>query len=96
MPFVEPNATNMVELFSYANTVTDNIFWQLILLAVFIVSYLALSSRSPSQKAFAGSGFLTGITGSFMFVLGFIQVFPLLLSLVVAIGSFVLLLFSKE
>ena len=96
MVFVEPNVTNAVDLFTYANTVTDNIFWQLMLLAVFICTYMALSSKSSSTRSLAGSGFLTGIIGSFMFVLGLIQVLPLLLSLVLAIGSFVLLVFSKE
>lgn len=96
MPFDVINATTPLELFSYANDVTSGLFWQFGLLAIFIVAYLALSSRSGSTKAFAGSGFLTGVVAMFMFVLGLIQILPLLISLVVAIASFVLLLFSKE
>lgn len=98
MPFPAPNATNLVELFQHPNTVTGGMFWNLILLAIFMVAYLALSSvkNANTSNVFAGSGFLTGISASFMFILGFIEVLPLLIAIVVAIGSFVLLLFSKE
>jgi len=96
MAFTPANASNLVELFGYPNTVTGGVFWQLILLAIFIVTYLSLSSKAKSQQSFAASGFLTGIVGSFMFVLGWIQVLPLLISLVVAIAGFIMLLFSKE
>jgi len=97
MPFAAPNATDLVELFQYPNTVTGGMFWNLILLAIFIVVYLGLSApkNAKTSNSFAGSGFLTGIIASFMFILGFIEVMPLLISIVVAIASFVLLLFSK-
>ena len=96
MVFEAANVTNPVELFTYANTVTSGVFWPLMLAAIFIVTYMGLSSKAGSQKAFAASGFLTGIIGSFMFVLGFIEVLPALIAIVLAIAAFVMLLFSKE
>lgn len=96
MPFTMPNATNPVEVFSYANSVTGFMFWQLMLLAVFLVSYMALISKNSSSKSLGASGFLTGLVAAFMYMIGLIQETPLVIALVVAIGGFVLLLFSKE
>lgn len=98
MPYPAPNATNLVELFSYANTVTGGVFWNLILMGIFVVVYIALSSvkQSRTSNNFAGASFLTAVVALFMFVLGFILVLPLLISIVLAIASFILLVFSKD
>jgi len=94
MPFELINATEPMALFNYPNTVTGGQFWNLILLAIFVVSYLGISKRSNNQKSFAASGFLLGVIASFFFVLGWIEVLPLLISLVVALSGFILLLFK--
>lgn len=96
MAFEAINATQPIDLLTYANTVTGGLFWNMILLAVFVIAYMGLSQRSSSTKSFAATGFLTGIVGSFLFVLGLIPIFSLLVSIVLAIAGFVLLLFSKE
>ena len=93
---VGENVTSLLDLFTYANTATDMIFWQLMLVTVFIVAFITLNSKNTLERSLAASGFLTGMIGSFLFVLGLIQLMPLLISLAVAIGSFVLLLTTKE
>lgn len=93
---ISENITSLLDLFTYANTATDWIFWQLMLATVFLVAFISLRSKNSTERSFAASGFLTGIVGIFFYVIGLIQLTPFIAALVVGIGSFVMLLTSKE
>jgi len=96
MAFPQPNATDLPSLFSYANTVTSNWFWPLMLLAVYIVVYMTFSTRVDSRKAFATTGFFTGIIAAFMFVLSLINELTMIIAMVMALAGFLMLLFSES
>ena len=95
MVYAAPNVTNMSALFTYANTVTDGLFWQLILMAVYIVTFISLSGRAKTSECLASSGFFTGIVAVIMFIMGLIGEIQLIVAIVLALGGFVMLLFSK-
>lgn len=96
MAFPSINATDPLAMFSYANTVTDGWFWPLILLTIWIIAFMGISYKTDSGKSLASSSFLTGIIAIFMYILGLITEVPLLLAMVLAIASFVMLLFDRK
>ena len=93
--YPQPNITDVPSLFSYANIVTDNWFWSIMLLTIYIIVYMTLSTRTPSKQAFAVTGFFIGIIAAFMFVTGLINEIILIISIVAAIGGFILLMFDR-
>lgn len=93
---VEQNVTSILDVFNYANTVTNFIFWQLMLLVIFIVTFVSLRSKNSTEQSFSAAGFLTGVIGIFMYSVGIVQELPLIVSIILIIGSFVALLTTKE
>ena len=92
MPYPIPNATGPLELFAYANTVTDGLFWPIILMAIYAIVFLSMASK-PTHAVVA-SGFVTGIAAGLMFAAHLVNEWTFLLSIVAAIGGLVLLIFS--
>lgn len=93
--YPQPNVTDVPSLFSYANIVTDNWFWPLMLLTIYMIVYITLSTRTVSKQAFAVTSFFVGIIAAFMFVAGLIGELPLIITIVAAIGGFILLMFDQ-
>lgn len=94
--FPHPNATDIPSLLIYANTVTSNWFWILMLVAIYIITYYTLSLRIGSRQAFATTGFFTGIIAAFMFVISLIPEIVMIISIVLAIAGFLMMLFSES
>lgn len=91
-----PNFTTPADLMVYASTVTNGWFWPLVLMAIWVVTFVTLVGFSSMERGFAASSFMTGILATFIFTLGGMDALYAVLFVALAIGSFVLLLFSKE
>ena len=90
------NFTLPTETLVYANTVTGGWFWTLILLTVYIVVYTSLSYSTHTMKAFTAASFFGGMLSVFLYVMNLIQELALIISLILAIATFVMLLFSQS
>jgi len=86
-PFPMPNATNITGIATYANTVTGGWFWSLILVAIFMVTFL-VQKNYPTERAFVSSSFLTFLSAIFMFILGLIADQIFVIAFVIMIASF--------
>ena len=95
MPFISPNVTDIPSLFQYANVPTFGWFWPLMLLTIYIIVYVTLSTRTYSKNAFASTGFFVGVLGILMFVLGLISELPMIIALVGAIAGFISMMFQE-
>jgi len=95
MTYAAPNATNMTDVFIYANTVTHGWFWQLILIAIFVVSFGVLIGRNDASRSFAASSFLTSIIALFMSLMNLIPSMIALITIILSFVSIGLLLFRK-
>lgn len=96
MAYPLANFTTPADLLVYASTVTDGWFWTLVIMAVWVVSFATLIGFSSTERSFAASSFLTGIMATFIFALGGMDVVPAVMFIAMAIGGFVLMLFSRE
>ena len=88
--FPRPNPSSIIDLFIYANTVTSNAFGYLILIAVYIITFISLKNY-PTERAFASASFITAITSVFMAVLGLVPTFVVLFPTILAIVSIFIL-----
>lgn len=95
-PYPSPNASDMAGIFAYANTVSDGVFWPLMLGIIYVIVFITLSLRSRTSDALAASGFFTGIVGVLMFVLTLVNEVVLIVSIMLAIAGFVMLLFTER
>ena len=95
MVFPMPNATGIMDVLSYANTVTNDIFWSLIVLAVFITTYMTLKNW-PTPQALAGAGFLTFIISLFVWLMSLVSDWVFMLSIAVMVGTTALLFVEKD
>ena len=59
--FTAPNITRPYELLEYSNSVTEGLFGGVIILCVFVISYISLTNHH-SRYALGASSFLTMIT----------------------------------
>ena len=84
------NATRVSDLFVYANTMSTNIFGDLVLLAVFFIMLLALK-RFDFWKALLSSCFGAFIIGLFMMTAGLIHFeFLLIFAVLGAVSALVI------
>lgn len=72
MAYTVPNATNITAFAEYPNTVTGGWFWNLIVLAVFFITFSSLKTTSPTLKAFAGATFVTAVPTFFLSIMGLV------------------------
>jgi len=85
-----PNVTDLnlstgpiVQLYSYGDTVLSGLLTPMILLAIFLVSYMALSKETYSDKALVPAAFITMLSAGLLFGAGVASPFYLILSLIV-------------
>jgi hypothetical protein len=81
-----PNATSIVDLFSYGNYVTNNVFGLFILVSVFLVMFLAMK-QYPTEKAFASSSFTTALVSYMLSILGLVPSYAVLITTLMVITS---------
>ncbi len=92
-----PLATNFTypwQVFTYANLVTGNWFWSVILLGLYIIVYISLSYTTTTMRAFTVTGTFGGFIATFMYAMTWIQEPTWIITMVVAVTSFMMLLFS--
>lgn len=60
MPFAVPNGTGVLELATYVNDVTFNMFWAFVVFFIFIIAFIKLKDFETG-KAFLAAAFLTAV-----------------------------------
>lgn len=89
------NFTAPLDAMTYANTVTYGIFWNLILLAVYVVAYVALSQRSRTMPAFTATSFLGFSISTILYASALIPELTFIVTIVLALVSFIMLMFHQ-
>jgi uncharacterized membrane protein len=88
-----PNYTESQEgiltLFTYINTVTDGLFFAIMLLAIFLIIFITSIYRTNTSRALAFSSFLTFVISLPLVVLNLLNSkYIYLIGLIMAIGVF--------
>jgi hypothetical protein len=96
MTYAQPNFTDPAQFITYGPTVTSGLFFDLILIGIFIVTFGTLSGRTTTERAFAVAAFFNGVLSMFLFIIGGIEITAALISVSLAIVGFILLLFNKD
>lgn len=75
MTFAEPvNMTNLVDVFTYANTVSGNYFGMGILVALYVIVFINLNLKGEEpQNALTVAGWITSLAGVFLFLMNLID-----------------------
>lgn len=71
--FPDANINDTLDLFEYANTVTDSAFWDLSLVSVWFVMFASLAARYNLEDSFAASSFITMILSLILMATGLIS-----------------------
>lgn len=66
------NVTGFADLAVYMNQVTQDWFWNLMIIALFVISFIALKNY-PSEKAFAGASYIVATAAILMRTLGLVS-----------------------
>ena len=90
----DQNVTGMLQLFTYANNITNNWLGAGILLAVWVISFVAMK-QFRVERAMAASTFMVSIIGILLRMLGFVTDKIVILS-VLALAVSVFWLFKRE
>ena len=90
MVYAYPNITKVSDLAVWSNSVTSGMFFPLILLALSIILFFSFKQYS-TERAFATSSFVTMIIGILMGVIGLVNSYVVILTMVIAGISVVVL-----
>lgn len=69
MSFPTPNSTTIADLFAYANTVTNDWFWNVMTLVIWIISFSFLRKHG-TKNALTASLFFTTIIAGVLYAMG--------------------------
>lgn len=96
-PFAYPssNLTSVEQLLPYVNSITGGYFGVIILMSIFIITFIAGKSFS-TEKALSFSGFLTLIVGIMFRMLGLINDGVLGFIVIMFVGIVIYLWFSRQ
>ena len=96
-PFSYPssNLTSIEQLLPYVNTLTGGYFGVIILLCIFVITFIAGKAFS-TEKALSFSGFLTLIVGIMFRMLGMINDGVLGFIIIMFVGIVIYLWFSRQ
>ena len=90
MVYAYPNITKVTDLAVWCNSVTSGMFWPLIFFALFVILFFSFKQYS-TERAFATSSFVTMIIGILMGVIGLVNSYVVILTMVIAGISVVVL-----
>lgn len=90
------NFTSPGDWFSYASTVTGGMFWNLILVVIFVIAFGTFQRRSSVERGFAASSFITGILALFIMLMNGIDSWSATVWIVLSFAGFILLLFNRD
>ena len=84
MAFIYPNnISKMADIAIWTNSVTNNMFWPLILFALFCILFFSFMGYGAT-RAFAGSSFITAILAILMAVMGLVSTYVLVGCIILA------------
>jgi len=86
LPYAMPNATNLLDLFIYANTITENFFGTMLLFAVWVVMFMALANQG-AQKSLTGASFITVLIGALLWSAGVVGAVPMIAAILALVAS---------
>jgi len=78
----------------FASDITGGLFWQFVLVAIFIITYLALKDW-PTPQASASAGWITFLTALMLWLANLVPDYAFFLSVAVMIGT-TALLFARD
>lgn len=94
-PFAYPtNVTQFGQLFTYANSVTGDLFGMLILFGIWVIFFLAFQKGRPSHALTAAS-YLTLVLGVFLWSFGIVGATPIIVLVVATLVSTLWLVWSS-
>lgn len=88
------NITNFNDFLVFPNTVTGNWFWTLILVAEFVIIFVAFKSRYANDQSFAGASFITTISTFILFFMELTTATVLITSIAMSIIGLISLIVS--
>ena len=89
MPYPAPSVSGAADLFTYANTVTSNLFGPSILFLVFITVFAITKASYHTGESFLSASFITAILSYFMNSLNLVPgAAVVVLTLMIGIGAF--------
>ena len=89
MTLTAPNVTGMESLFVWMNNLTNGVFGPLILLSVFMISFLRLY-YSSTENALLASLFITSVVGILLSIMGLVNT-TLVASIILITGATILI-----
>jgi len=90
------NMTGMVSWGQYVNTVTDGLFWPFMSFFLSGVFFLTFMTIDDTKRAFVGASVINLILNLIFFIMGFINIWVLVVSIGLAFGSVIYLLANNE
>ena len=82
------NSTNLVELFTFANTTVDGLLFGLLIIGIFLVMLMAMK-QWELEKALVSSSFVCFILSSIMFYAGWLHImYPLTFLIITSLVGF--------
>ena len=90
------NFTTPGDWISYASTATSGMFWNLILVAIFMIMFGTFQKSSSVERGFAASSFVTGLLAIFLLLMNGIDSWSATAWIVLSFAGFILLLFNRD
>ena len=91
--FPQPNSTGIIDILRYTNVVTDNHFGELLMLSIFVMTYITMV-RFGVERALTVSAFLTAVISYFLSIFGLIN--PQLIAIPTILVIISVLFLNKE
>lgn len=95
MAYPYPNITRPYEIVTYSQTVTNEFFGPMILLAIFVIAFIAMKNYKTTA-ALTGAAFVTFIISVLFWMIGIAHQNLVIVILLGLIGCFALLYFDKN
>lgn len=98
MTYAEPaNMTGIIDMFTYANSVSDNIFGVGILISLYLIVFGYLNMKNtPAPDCAAVAGYFTAVVAIFVFLMGLVNSWHLFIAIIVCTLSVIWAYTSKS
>lgn len=93
MSYATPNFTSFLDIFTYMNTVTGNVFGYLLLGSFFLVAFLSLKGW-PTERAFLASIVFTLIVGVMLAALSIVN--PAVITVLVLLTGIAIIFSGRD
>ena len=86
--FPTPNVTDVIGLFNNANTITNDKFWNLTMIIIFIVFFLMLKAFS-AERAVVVAAFVCAVASFFLSMAGLVDSLMVLVFTILMAGALI-------